>query len=959
MATKCGGCSCLGIAATSLVPARRFETYVANLFPKKKDKEPAADGPFDAVVASKVKKLAEYAEKNAHRVNVIAHDLAHRVSAHLFAKQLGHARTAVAAFDALANACRDSLGAFANVALHALRLCVENENAVLAAEAAAAAAHYFDGLKANQLRSHVEEWNGLLVELASWQRSQNLAVEVATAAAKVKTTRKPSLTSKRIHDILLNAARSSWISIFRKKKFHRDARRKVERELAEVGHLSIIQNVGESNWYLPLLNATNVLESTWVVRANALRALKAHVAYRARAGALDAVYTAAAARAAARCLMDVANAPHLELEMSSDAKGIALAAFVQKAHKRTNTQNFDVEGKEDALESAWDVLHLLADAAHDASTARVVASSAVTSFGEHGAFDNDSMAAHTVAMTACRGLRDSFEQAGQEHQLQLALLSLAARPGISGRGRSRILQLARSVVAANLSPTAAAVALGLALRDLPAQLVASSLGWGAVKDAMRGGSRKGGRKASSVRRKLEGNESAGMNETATSRNEQEQSVQASHVRIDLNGDEESARMNEAAIKVQALYRGHVERRKKSSSPTKQSKGELLSLRDELETTIAVLAARCGATKCVEACVAALRSACLDAAAGAHETHVPLAADLIATAMKSVNTVDSDEAENGVPESVMLSCVELGLHHKSVCRTATLNFIRVLANGVLQLSEAQRLQLLSVIFYEAGNRDADVASAELAAASLLATGGQAVVESAKQLAATLVARGCDPNLLGLYNVAPSSLCVGVGIMRAIGDREGAEESVRLVVDDLISAAKLDSIGEGQWSAIVLAPGKGEKACVSARRWCIDRGYGEGKKARAALLDMLNVGDEGQRGRRTFTGFIGDLVASPNKLARAALAAPEDATEYVPLSVVADVLEAKHLKYVVHKAVVGTDASSEETDSFTTSVFKAMLNGGVGGSSSPDLVSALPAKPAVSLDVFLASSMLSLK
>ena len=225
MATKCGGCSCLGIAATSLVPARRFETYVANLFPKKKDKEPAADGPFDAVVASKVKKLAEYAEKNAHRVNVIAHDLAHRVSAHLFAKQLGHARTAVAAFDALANACRDSLGAFANVALHALRLCVENENAVLAAEAAAAAAHYFDGLKANQLRSHVEEWNGLLVELASWQRSQNLAVEVATAAAKVKTTRKPSLTSKRIHDILLNAARSSWISIFRKKKFHRDARR--------------------------------------------------------------------------------------------------------------------------------------------------------------------------------------------------------------------------------------------------------------------------------------------------------------------------------------------------------------------------------------------------------------------------------------------------------------------------------------------------------------------------------------------------------------------------------------------------------------------------------------------------------------------------------------------------------------------------------------------------------------
>ena len=265
----------------------------------------------------------------------------------------------------------------------------------------------------------------------------------------------------------------------------------------------------------------------------------------------------------------------------------------------------------------------------------------------------------------------------------------------------------------------------------------------------------------------------------------------------------------------------------------------------------------------------------------------------------------------------------------------------------------------MIFYEAGNRDADVASAELAAASLLATGGQAVVESAKQLAATLVARGCDPNLLGLYNVAPSSLCVGVGIMRAIGDREGAEESVRLVVDDLISAAKLDSIGEGQWSAIVLAPGKGEKACVSARRWCIDRGYGEGKKARAALLDMLNVGDEGQRGRRTFTGFIGDLVASPNKLARAALAAPEDATEYVPLSVVADVLEAKHLKYVVHKAVVGTDASSEETDSFTTSVFKAMLNGGVGGSSSPDLVSALPAKPAVSLDVFLASSMLSLK
>lgn len=58
------GCNWFGIAATSKVPLKRYNILVPDIFPRK---PPDFDAKFDAAIERKIKKLAEYVEKNPHR----------------------------------------------------------------------------------------------------------------------------------------------------------------------------------------------------------------------------------------------------------------------------------------------------------------------------------------------------------------------------------------------------------------------------------------------------------------------------------------------------------------------------------------------------------------------------------------------------------------------------------------------------------------------------------------------------------------------------------------------------------------------------------------------------------------------------------------------------------------------------------------------------------------------------
>jgi hypothetical protein len=57
-------CNCCGIAATSVVPVKRYNDLVPDVFPKA---EPPSDAPVDAATARKIKKLVEYVHKNPQR----------------------------------------------------------------------------------------------------------------------------------------------------------------------------------------------------------------------------------------------------------------------------------------------------------------------------------------------------------------------------------------------------------------------------------------------------------------------------------------------------------------------------------------------------------------------------------------------------------------------------------------------------------------------------------------------------------------------------------------------------------------------------------------------------------------------------------------------------------------------------------------------------------------------------
>lgn len=57
-------CNCFGVAAAARVPVKRYNLLVPDVFPVV---EPSFDHPLGITIERKIKKLAEYLDKNEHR----------------------------------------------------------------------------------------------------------------------------------------------------------------------------------------------------------------------------------------------------------------------------------------------------------------------------------------------------------------------------------------------------------------------------------------------------------------------------------------------------------------------------------------------------------------------------------------------------------------------------------------------------------------------------------------------------------------------------------------------------------------------------------------------------------------------------------------------------------------------------------------------------------------------------
>lgn len=67
-------CNCFGVAATARVPVKRYNLLVPDVFPVV---EPSFGKPLGITVERKIKKLAEYLDKNEHRVPKVRAAAAH------------------------------------------------------------------------------------------------------------------------------------------------------------------------------------------------------------------------------------------------------------------------------------------------------------------------------------------------------------------------------------------------------------------------------------------------------------------------------------------------------------------------------------------------------------------------------------------------------------------------------------------------------------------------------------------------------------------------------------------------------------------------------------------------------------------------------------------------------------------------------------------------------------------
>lgn len=58
-------CNCFGVATAARVPVKRYNLLVPDVFPVT---EPSFEHPLGLTIERKIKKLAEYLDKNEHRV---------------------------------------------------------------------------------------------------------------------------------------------------------------------------------------------------------------------------------------------------------------------------------------------------------------------------------------------------------------------------------------------------------------------------------------------------------------------------------------------------------------------------------------------------------------------------------------------------------------------------------------------------------------------------------------------------------------------------------------------------------------------------------------------------------------------------------------------------------------------------------------------------------------------------
>ncbi|KAL4418649.1 hypothetical protein ABPG77_011399 [Micractinium sp. CCAP 211/92] len=91
-------CNCFGVAATARVPVKRYNLLVPDVFPVV---EPSFDKPLGITVERKIKKLAEYLDKNEHRVPKVSRRLQRRLYAELRAGNFGYVKLAVETYDYL------------------------------------------------------------------------------------------------------------------------------------------------------------------------------------------------------------------------------------------------------------------------------------------------------------------------------------------------------------------------------------------------------------------------------------------------------------------------------------------------------------------------------------------------------------------------------------------------------------------------------------------------------------------------------------------------------------------------------------------------------------------------------------------------------------------------------------------------------------------------------------------
>eukprot|EP00887_Chlorella_sp_A99_P006324 scaffold3.g6324.t1 len=105
-------CNCFGVATAAKVPVKRYNLLVPDIYPVV---EPPFDRPLGIAIERKVKKLAEYVERNEHRAPKVSRRLARRLYADLGRRRYGYVHLTVEAYAHLLREGRpERSGLFAN-----------------------------------------------------------------------------------------------------------------------------------------------------------------------------------------------------------------------------------------------------------------------------------------------------------------------------------------------------------------------------------------------------------------------------------------------------------------------------------------------------------------------------------------------------------------------------------------------------------------------------------------------------------------------------------------------------------------------------------------------------------------------------------------------------------------------------------------------------------------------------